>query len=103
MVHVVCALVALLLAIQPLQGCGGMVGYDPCPSEGWEIYTAEEACLADHKCCRGCEIMVENVTTTSGDVVEIESAPGDRDKGYWGVPCPTPDPNRHPAQDAGRR
>ena len=49
MVHVVCALVAFLLAIQPLQGCGGGEPGN-CP-EG-KVYKSEEACYEDHVCSR---------------------------------------------------
>ena len=77
MVHVVCALVAFLLAIQPLQGCGAgsLCKRDDCLrpcKEGAHIYqdgvnvpegyTAELFCESKHERCEKC---VGIITTTS--------------------------------------
>ena len=95
MVHVVCALVAFLLAIQSLQGCGRPPGN--CPDDDYlkefsndKLYNTEEACEADHGCCNDCVIdVVENITTTStvdGITTTTEQVEGH--VRYFGESCP---------------
>ena len=113
MVHVVCALVAFLLAIQPLQGCGagslcGSFGtredcLRPC-KEGAHIYqdgvnvpegyTAELFCESKHERCEKCVGIITTTSTEKNGQTTTTIEKTTEKIGYAErEPDPTPPPN----------